>query len=76
MKNSFREQLHKIIDEASDDKVQEIYNCVNNEMADSVRYSAAEIKEFNNLLELHEKGITKSYTVEETLAIVRSRKNF
>jgi len=66
MKNSFREELHKIIDEASDDKVQEIYNWVNGDTTETVRYSPSEIKEFYGLLEQHEKGETKSYTVEET----------
>jgi len=75
VEKSFRSELHKIIDEASKDRVQEIYDLINNGMAETSRYSREEIKHFYGLLEEFEKGQSKSYTIEETIAIARTGKN-
>jgi hypothetical protein len=73
MQMSVRTELHKIIDEASDDTVSDIYEWLNFHSPKTTRYSPEEIKEFYSLLDQYEKGLTKSYTVEETFAIARGQ---
>jgi hypothetical protein len=74
METSVRSELHKMIDDASDDRIQEIYDWINNGIGETTRYSADEIKEFYNLLVEHEEGLGESYTVEEIFPIAKGIK--
>ena len=74
METSVRNELHKIIDEASELKLLEIYDWINNGMPGSIQYTPGEIKMFYDRLEEHEQGKSKSYTIEESFAIVRNNK--
>jgi len=75
MAPSISNELHKIIDESSEYRIQEINDWINNGMAETAKYSPAEIKQFYSLPEEHKAGLSKLYTVAETFAIARSSKN-
>ncbi len=71
---SVREELHKMIDEASDVRLQEIYDWLHEGMPDAIDYTSGEIQMFYNRLREHEEGKSKSYAIEESFRIARNSK--
>ena len=71
---SVREELHKMIDEADDAQLDEMYNLLNDEGEPYSRYSPEDIAMFYSRLEDLKAGRSKSYTVEEAFEIARNYK--
>ena len=69
---SLRDKLHQYIDVADEQKLQALYVLPENEMNEN--YSAEEIAMFHQRRDNHLKGISKSYTPEESLKAVRRQK--
>ena len=60
METSVREELHKIIDEANDVRLNEIYDWLHEGMPEAIQYTPGEIQMFYNRLSEHENGKNKS----------------
>lgn len=69
---SLRDKLHQYIDVADEQKLQAIYTLLEDEI--NWRYTAEEIDVFHQRRENHLKGISKSYTTEESLKETRLQK--
>ncbi len=70
-----REKLHTYINEADDRKLEAIYTILENEIEEEkYSFSPIEIKEFHNRRENHLTGKSKSYSIEETMNLVRNSK--
>lgn len=67
-----KEKLHHYIDVADENKLNAIYTLLENEI--EWQYSLEDISKFNTRREKHLKGETKSFTVEESLGLVRKQK--
>lgn len=74
METSVKEQLHRLIDEADEDRLNEIYDWLHEGVPEAIQYSPAEIKMFYDRLSLHESGESESHTVEESFAFIRANK--
>ncbi len=70
---SVKEALHKIIDEAPDSELQEIYNWINEGMPKTYQYAADEIDKFYRRLELHEENPGASCSVKEAHELIRKK---
>lgn len=69
--SSLKQKLHHYIDIADEKKLQAIYTILEDEIEGDYFYSQEEIKEFYDRRQKHMNGESKSYTVEETLNLVR-----
>ena len=69
---SLRNKLHQYIDVADEQKLQAIYILLENEI--EWHYTQEEIDLFHQRRENHIKGISKSYTVDESLEAIRQLK--
>lgn len=66
-----RDKLHHYIDVADEQKLHAIYVLLEDEI--SWQYSSEDIAEFQRRRQLHLAGISKSYTVEESLNAIREQ---
>lgn len=73
MSVSVREELHKIIDEADDIQLNEIYDWLHEGVPEAIQYTQNEIDGFYNRLSDHEEGNSKSYTLGEFFDLVRNK---
>jgi len=71
---SVREELHKMIDEADDERLDEIYGLLNDDGTNYSKYSDEDLEMFYSRLEEHEAGGGKNYTIEEVFNMVRNKK--
>ena len=71
---SLKQKLHHYIDFADEKKLQAIYTILEDEIEGDYFYSQEEIKEFYDRRQKHLNGESKSYTVEETLNLVRQNR--
>jgi len=69
-----RERLHEYIDTADERHLTAIYVLVENEMETEDVYDEATLKMLYERKENHLKGISKSYTAEESLLRIRAHK--
>jgi hypothetical protein len=70
-----RERLHEYINVADEQHLSAIYILVEDNIpSDDEKYDEATLRMFYQRRENHLKGISKSYTVEEAMAIVRNHK--
>jgi hypothetical protein len=67
-------KLHHYIDIADEKKLQAIYTILEDEIEGDYFYSQEEIREFYDRRQKHMNGESKSYTVEETLNLVRKNR--
>jgi hypothetical protein len=74
METKVREELHKIIDEASDIRVKEIYDWLNEGIPEGIKYTPGELNMFYTRLAEHEEGKSKQYAAEESFSLVRNNK--
>ncbi len=68
---SFKQKLHRYIDVADEKKLQAIYTILEDEIEGEYFYTQDEIKMFYDRRQRHLNGESKSYTVAETLDLVR-----
>jgi hypothetical protein len=66
-----KEKLHHYIDVANDEKLQAIYVLLENEI--DWHYTSADMEELMQRKKRHLNGESKSYTVEESLSLVRKQ---
>ena len=71
---SIKQRLHHYIDVADDKKLQAIYTILEDEIEGDYFYTQDEIKMFYDRRQKHLNGESKSYTVEETLNLVRQNR--
>lgn len=71
---SVREELHKMIDEADDNRLDEMYGLLNDEGSAYGRYTPEDIAMFYRRVEEHEAGGGKNYSVEEVFDMIRNKK--
>jgi len=71
---SIKQRLHHYIDVADDKKLQAIYTILEDELEGDYFYTQDEIKMFYDRRQKHLNGESKSYTVEETLNLVRQNR--
>ena len=69
---SLREKLHHYIDVADEQKLQAIYVLLEEEI--DWQYTAKDIAEFHRRRQQHLAGLSKSFTVEESLNAIRQQK--
>lgn len=69
---SLRDKLHQYIDVADEQKLQAIYVLLEDEI--NWAYSPEDIANFHQRRNNHLQGISKSYSVEESLKDVRQQK--
>ncbi|MBC6491376.1 hypothetical protein ACFSQD_13550 [Flavihumibacter stibioxidans] len=69
---TLRNKLHQYIDVADEQKLQAIYVLLEDDI--NWRYSSADIAMLHQRRQQHLKGLSKSYTVEESLEAVRQQK--
>jgi len=74
MEPSVKTALHQIIDEASDEKLQEIYDWIKEDLPKRYSYTDEDIKLFYDRLELHERDMSQSYSVQEAHELIRKHK--
>ncbi|HVU57806.1 MAG TPA: hypothetical protein VHD83_22245 [Puia sp.] len=72
--SSLKQKLHHYIDIADEKKLQAIYTILEDEIEGDYFYSQEEIKEFYDRRQKHLNGESKSYTVEETINLVRQNR--
>jgi len=70
--SSLRDKLHHYIDIADEKKLQAIYVLLEDEIDWS--YSSEEIEMLHQRRQQHLQGLSKSYTVEESLNLARQQK--
>ena len=66
-----KEKLHHYIDVANDEKLQAIYVLLENEI--DWHYTSTDIEELVQRRQRHLNGESKSYTVEESLSLLRNQ---
>ena len=71
---SIKEKLHHYIDVADEKKLQAIYTILEDEIEGEYFYTQDEIKMFYDRRQKHLNGESKSYTVAETLNLVRQNR--
>ena len=71
---SIKQKLHHYIDVADDKKLQAIYTILEDEIEGEYFYTQDEIKMFYDRRQKHLNGQSKSYTVAETLNLVRQNR--
>ncbi|MBC7399956.1 MAG: addiction module protein [Mucilaginibacter sp.] len=64
-----RQRLHELIDTAEDKKLKAIYTLLEDDEPDGYSLSATQKKELDRRVENLQKGISKTYTWEETTAM-------
>ncbi len=64
-----RQRLHEIIDAAEDKKLKAIYTLLENDSMAEYSLSAAQKKELDRRFDNLQKGISKTYTWEDTVAM-------
>jgi hypothetical protein len=69
---SLRDKLHHYIDVADEQKLQAIYVLLEDDI--DWRYSNDDIAMFHERRQQHLDGLSKSYTVEESIASARQQK--
>lgn len=69
-----RNKLHEYIDAADDRKVEAIYTILEEEIEHHYMYDEETISMLHKRRENHLKGISKSYTAEESLEKIRNHK--
>lgn len=67
-----KEKLHHYIDTAAEDKLQAIYVLLENEI--DWQYSKGDLEEFARRRQNHLSGESKSYTIEESMQLIRNSK--
>ena len=72
--SSIKQKLHHYIDVADDKKLQAIYTILEDEIEGEYFYTQDEIKMFYERRQKHLNGEGKTYTVEETLNLVRQNR--
>lgn len=72
--SAIRNKLHEYIDTADERKLQAIYTILEDEIEDSHIFSEEEIALFHERRNKHLSGESKSYTVEESLKMIREKK--
>lgn len=70
-----RNKLHEYIDAADDKKVEAIYTILEEEIEQRHVYSDEELSMLYERREQHLKGETKSYTLEESISLIRKGKD-
>jgi len=70
--SSVREKLHHYIDIADEQKLNAIYVLLEDEI--NWTYSSEDIEMLHQRRQLHQQGLSKSYTVEESLNSARQQK--
>lgn len=70
--SSVREKLHHYIDIADEQKLNAIYVLLEDEI--NWTYSSEDIEMLHQRRQLHQQGLCKSYTVEESLNSARQQK--
>jgi hypothetical protein len=71
---SIKQKLHNYIDVADEKKLQAIYTIPEDEIEGEYFYTQDEIKMFYDRRQKHLNGESKSYTVAETLNLVRQNR--
>jgi hypothetical protein len=71
---SLKQKLHRYIDVADEKKLQAIYTILEDEIEGEYFYTQDEIKMFYDRRQKHLNGESKSYTVAETLNLVRQNR--
>ena len=71
---TLRERLHEYIDTADERHLTAIYVLVENEIDTDDIYDDATLKMLYERRENHLKGISKSYTAEESINLIRKHK--
>jgi hypothetical protein len=71
---SIKQKLHRYIDVADEKKLQAIYTILEDEIEGEYFYTQDEIKMFYDRRQKHLNGESKSYTVAETLNLVRQNR--
>jgi len=71
---SLKQKLHHYIDVADERKLQAIYTILEDDIEGESSYTQDEIKMFYDRRQQHLNGESKSYTVEETLNLVRQNR--
>ena len=71
---SMRNKLHHYIDVADEKKLHAIYTILEDEIEGEYFYTQDEIKMFYDRRQKHLNGESKSYTVAETLNLVRQNR--
>jgi hypothetical protein len=69
---SLRDKLHQYIDAADEQKLQALYILLENEI--DWQYTNEEIQILHQRREDHLKGISKSYSVDESIEAIRKQK--
>ena len=71
---SIKQKLHRYIDVADEKKLQALYTILEDEIEGEYFYTEGEIKMFYDRRQKHLNGESKSYTVAETLDLVRQNR--
>jgi len=71
---NIKQKLHHYIDVADEKKLQAIYTILEDEIEGEYFYTQDEIKMFYERRQKHLNGESKSYTVAETLNLVRQNR--
>ena len=71
---NIKQKLHHYIDVADEKKLQAIYTILEDEIEGEYFYTQDEIKMFYDRRQKHLSGESKSYTVAETLNLVRQNR--
>ncbi|WP_317505146.1 hypothetical protein [Flavitalea sp. BT771] len=72
--SSIKQKLHHYIDVADEKKLQAIYTILEDEIEGEYFYTQDEIRMFYERRQKHLNGEGKTYTVEETLNLVRQNR--
>lgn len=72
--SAIRNKLHEYIDTADESKLQAIYTILEDSMEDNYTFNEDEIAILHERRNNHLSGISKSYTVEKSLQMIRENK--